>query len=145
MARPATLVEQATARELAALVDGPWAPCWYWRTDLEAQQAAARSVHERGGTAVLGDKAHYQPTDWWVDHPHRGGRARARLDLPARDRREHAMTEQHEPTVPQPRQPVVWGCTEHRTPAGQECHGCADQGELFTRADSGARTYGRTR
>lgn len=38
------------------------------------------------------------------------------------------------PDVSQPRQPVVWGCAEHRTPAGQACRGCADQGELFARA-----------
>jgi RNase P subunit RPR2 len=31
---------------------------------------------------------------------------------------------------------VVWGCKEHQTPAGQECQGCADQGELFSRADA---------
>lgn len=30
---------------------------------------------------------------------------------------------------------VVWGCKEHQTPAGQECQGCADQGELFTRTE----------
>jgi len=29
---------------------------------------------------------------------------------------------------------VVWGCKEHQMPAGEECQGCADQGELFTRA-----------
>ncbi|MPZ64545.1 MAG: hypothetical protein GEU83_03170 [Pseudonocardiaceae bacterium] len=69
MGRAANLAEQATGRELAALVDGPWAPCWYWRDDLEAQQAAARDLHHRGGTAVLGDKAHYAPTERWVDHP----------------------------------------------------------------------------
>lgn len=33
------------------------------------------------------------------------------------------------------RRVVVWGCNENQTPAGQECQGCADQGELFTRAD----------
>jgi len=31
---------------------------------------------------------------------------------------------------------VVWGCKEHQTPAGEECQGCADQGELFTRAEA---------
>lgn len=30
---------------------------------------------------------------------------------------------------------VVWGCKEHQTPAGMECQGCLDQGELFRRAD----------
>ncbi len=42
-------------------------------------------------------------------------------------------------TAPQPRRQqrrvVVWGCKEHQTPAGEECQGCADQDELFTRAD----------
>lgn len=33
------------------------------------------------------------------------------------------------------RRVVVWGCKEHQTPAGEECQGCADQGELFTHAD----------
>ncbi len=69
MARAASLAQQAAGRELAALVDGPWAPRWYWRTDLEAQQAAARYVHARGGTAVLGEKAHYRPTEQWIGHP----------------------------------------------------------------------------
>lgn len=31
---------------------------------------------------------------------------------------------------------VVWGCKEHQTPAGEECQGCADQGELFTHAEA---------
>jgi hypothetical protein len=31
---------------------------------------------------------------------------------------------------------VVWGCKEHQTQAGEECQGCLDQGELFTRADA---------
>lgn len=26
---------------------------------------------------------------------------------------------------------VVWGCHIHRTPRGEECQGCADQGELI--------------
>lgn len=29
---------------------------------------------------------------------------------------------------------MVWGCKEHHTPAGEECQGYIDQGELFTRA-----------
>lgn len=32
----------------------------------------------------------------------------------------------------QHRRVVVWGCDIHRTPAGQECQGCAHQGELLT-------------
>lgn len=30
---------------------------------------------------------------------------------------------------------VVWGCDIHSTPAGQNCQGCADQGELFSPTD----------
>lgn len=29
---------------------------------------------------------------------------------------------------------VLWGCDIHRTSRGQECRGCADQGELLPRA-----------
>lgn len=36
---------------------------------------------------------------------------------------------------PARQQIVLWGCAIHRTPRGQECRGCADQRELFTRAD----------
>lgn len=32
----------------------------------------------------------------------------------------------------QQRRVVVWGCDIHRTPAGTECQGCTDQGELIT-------------
>ena len=31
---------------------------------------------------------------------------------------------------------VRWGCTEHRTPAGQVCDWCTQQGELFARAEA---------
>ena len=41
------------------------------------------------------------------------------------------------------RRVVVWGCTEHQTPAGQECQGCADQGELFTRFEASQSTRKR--
>lgn len=63
-----SLVEQAATRELAALVDGPWAPAWYWRDELEAQQDAGRRLHDRYGQP-LGDKCHYRPTEQWIDHP----------------------------------------------------------------------------
>jgi hypothetical protein len=33
------------------------------------------------------------------------------------------------------RRGVVWGCKEHGTPAGEECQGCRNQGELFGRTD----------
>jgi hypothetical protein len=35
----------------------------------------------------------------------------------------------------QQRRVVVWGCRIHGTPAGLECQGCLDQGELLTWAD----------
>lgn len=41
-----------------------------------------------------------------------------------------------EQQIPRPRAAVVWGCTEHRTPAGQVCHWCDEQDELFTRTDA---------
>lgn len=45
------------------------------------------------------------------------------------------------------REPVWWGCAKHRTPPGQECRRCADQGELFSRAETGTTraSYRRTR
>jgi hypothetical protein len=63
-----SLAEQAAVRELAALVDGPGRPAWYWRADLEAQQEAGRYMRERYGQA-LADKCYYRPTEQWVDHP----------------------------------------------------------------------------
>lgn len=56
-------------RELAALTDGPWIQCWYWRDEFETHQQAARDTHSRGGTVRLGSKAKYQPTARWVAHP----------------------------------------------------------------------------
>jgi hypothetical protein len=53
------------------------------------------------------------------------------------------MTSTPRPTPPRPREPVVWGCTEHRTPAGTACQACADQGELFARRDADTSTYRR--
>jgi hypothetical protein len=45
-------------------------------------------------------------------------------------------TQQHNSTHPREQRAqsrsVVWGCSIHRTPAGQECPGCADQAELIT-------------
>lgn len=76
----------ADGAAVAALVDGPWVGCWYWRDDLEAQQRAAREVHARGGTAELGDKAHYRPTDRWVDNPGGAGSGRAWTYTPPRER-----------------------------------------------------------
>ena len=41
MGRTSALAEQATVRELAALVDGPRKLRWFWREDLEGPSAAA--------------------------------------------------------------------------------------------------------
>ena len=38
---------------------------------------------------------------------------------------------------------VVWGCNEHRTPRGEVCQWCLDQGDLFGHADIPATTYRR--
>lgn len=44
------------------------------------------------------------------------------------------------PDPPRTPRPVVrWGCTAHRTPAGQDCQWCAEQGELFPRTDATRR------
>ena len=44
------------------------------------------------------------------------------------------------------RRGVVWGCAIHHTPAGTECQGCLDQGELFGHVDvPRQRTWRRKR
>lgn len=104
-------------RELAALVDGPWARCWYWRTDLEAQQAASRDVHARGGTAQLGDRAHYRPTDTWITSPDDATRGRAWTYQPptlAAQRRSPEGTEN-----PEAPGPAISGGTRVRV--GERC------------------------
>lgn len=63
-----TLAEQAARRELAALVDGPWAPRWYWRDELEAMQAASRSVGHPDGHPAAQLRC-YRPTDGFRPHP----------------------------------------------------------------------------
>lgn len=55
----------------------------------------------------------------------------------------HQRTAATPPTAARQREAIRWGCAEHRTPAGQPCQHCADQGELFPRADSGASTHRR--
>lgn len=55
--------------ELAALGDGPWIGCWYWRDEFEAQQQTARDRYALGCVAELGTKAHYVPTEKWIDNP----------------------------------------------------------------------------
>ncbi len=67
--RGPSLAQQAASRELAALADGPWAPCWYWRDALEAEQRSGRRMHAQGGQH-LPDKCHYLPTEQWIDHPY---------------------------------------------------------------------------
>ena len=40
-------------------------------------------------------------------------------------------------TMTRERAQVVWGCREHATPRGTVCEHCANQGELFPRAEVG--------
>jgi len=64
----ATLAEQAAARELAALVDGPRKSRWFWREDLEQMQAAARRMgHPPDRPAAV--YRLYRPTQEWIAHP----------------------------------------------------------------------------
>lgn len=66
--QPSDLAKQAAHRELVALVDGPWAPAWFWRDELEAMQASSRRMgHPDEHEAAW--LRHYQPTGQWVDHP----------------------------------------------------------------------------
>lgn len=58
-----------SGRELAALVDGPWAPRWYWRDELEAMQAASRRAGHPEGHPSAALRA-YRPTGERVPHPH---------------------------------------------------------------------------
>jgi hypothetical protein len=55
-----------TGRELAVLKGGPYAYCWYWRDELEAQQKTAREAVEMGRPAAAGAKAYYAPTEEWA-------------------------------------------------------------------------------
>lgn len=52
-----------------------------------------------------------------------------------------SRSQMHQPQ----RRVVVWGCKEHQTPAGEECQGCIDQGELFTLADTAKSVRRRSR
>ena len=40
---------------------------------------------------------------------------------------------------------VRWGCDLHRTPAGQDCQWCLQQGELFPRDHAATHRRRRTR
>lgn len=84
MGRTPTLAEQATVRELAALVDGPRKLRWFWRGELEGMQGAARRMgHPLDHPAATYRR--YHPTDEWVEHPTEPGvRGRAwRYQQPA--------------------------------------------------------------
>ncbi len=67
LAALAELAEQAATRELAALMDGPWAPRWYWRDSLEEAQASARRMGYPDDHPAAELRA-YEPTGQWVDH-----------------------------------------------------------------------------
>lgn len=62
------LAEQAAHAELAVLADGPWAPRWYWRSDLEEMQQASRRVGHPDGHPAAELRA-YKPTDQYRPHP----------------------------------------------------------------------------
>ena len=68
MGRAPTLAEQATVRELAALVDGPRKLRWFRRDELEGMQAAARRMghplHHPAATYRC-----YHPSTEWIEHP----------------------------------------------------------------------------
>jgi len=87
----ATLVEQAQARELAVVVDGPHAGRWYWRDELEAmQQSARRMGYPPAHPAATFTR--YRPTDEWAEHPCEPGvqgRAWRYHQPPATPRRVH--------------------------------------------------------
>ena len=64
----ATLDEQAQARELAVVVDGPHAGRWYWRDDLEAMALSAQRMgYPPAHPAATFTR--YRPTDEWAEHP----------------------------------------------------------------------------
>lgn len=65
---PAPAEHAASTRELAVLVDGPWAHRWYWRDQLEAMQRASRTVGypDEHPSAVLRG---YRPTGTRRPHP----------------------------------------------------------------------------
>lgn len=80
MGRAASLAEQAFHRKLAVLPDGPWAPAWYSRDDLEALQGPQPADgypdgHPTAAPALPAQRPVGGP-------PHRGRRPRRRLDLP---------------------------------------------------------------
>ena len=95
MSGPTLRDATAGGRELAVLVNGPWAPRWYWRTDLEAmQEASRRTGHPDGHPAA--ELRGYRPTDQWVGHPAEpevSGRAWRFRSTAAHDTRLESRTE----------------------------------------------------
>jgi hypothetical protein len=73
-----------TGRELVVLVGGPLDRRWYWRDDLERQQAtAARADAVSAGLAPElrptwspSSLPAYQPTEAWIDNPRGHGPGR---------------------------------------------------------------------
>ncbi len=66
--RRRSLAAEAQHRELAVVVDGPWAPCWLWREALEAMQASSRRMGHPDDHPAAAFR-HYRPTDEWIEHP----------------------------------------------------------------------------
>jgi hypothetical protein len=63
-----SLREKAAFRELAVLADGPWAPRWYWRDELEAMQEASRRMGHPDDHAAA-ELRGYRPTEEFEPHP----------------------------------------------------------------------------
>lgn len=103
--------DRASTRELAVLIDGPWAHRWYWRDELEAMQAASRAVGypDEHPSAVL---RCYQPAAGHRPHPSDGNRTgrewryRPPTPAPAADHPGQARPAELRVIVPPPRQPT---------------------------------------
>jgi hypothetical protein len=116
-----------------------------YTTDLTARLTA----HHHGTGARLLTVLRAHGIGWSLGPPHLAWNPHAgtptqtpRRRLPTLPALRHhtperkAMTTQHSVDIRGEQRPhrrsVVWGCSVHRTPAGTECQGCADQGELIT-------------
>ena len=69
MGRTPTLAEQATVRELAALVDGPRTLRWFWRGELEGACRPPRGGWDTRSSTRPPTYRCYQPSTEWVEHP----------------------------------------------------------------------------
>jgi len=109
---------ERTGRELAVLVDGPWAPRCYWRDELEDMQAASRRMGYPDDHPSAALRA-YRPTDERAPHQHNpdhdGRLWRYHPPGPPTDTAEpaaaapaahHAVQAATAPQIPAPRRPL---------------------------------------